>query len=183
MMSAALVACNTNQQDSHQSHIQDQEATPVSEVAVGTVDVSIVNSKGETIGDAMLTQQENGVKIKLTAENLPPGRHGFHIHDVGKCEKPDFQSAGGHFNPFKRQHGFKNPEGPHAGDLPNIEVGQDGKINTEVFASLVTLQQGKPNSLLDMDGTALMIHEKPDDYTTDPAGNAGDRIACGVIKK
>ncbi|MBM7702178.1 superoxide dismutase family protein [Metabacillus iocasae] len=183
LISAALVACNMNQRDHHPSHMENQEAAPASEVAIETMDVNLINTKGETIGEARLTQQENGVKIKVTAKSLPPGRHGFHIHDVGKCEQPDFQSASGHFNPFDRQHGVKNPKGPHAGDLPNIEVGKDGKVNTEVFASLVTLQEGKQNSLLDMDGTSLIIHEKPDDYITDPSGNAGERIACGAIQK
>ncbi len=171
------------QNNAHENHLKTEEAKETSEVSVGPVKVDLTNTSGKKVGEATLTEAKNGVQIKLTAQGLSPGRHGFHIHEIGKCEVPDFKTAGAHFNPFKREHGFKNTKGPHAGDLPNLEVAPNGKVDTEIFASLVTLQEGKPNSLIDMEGSALVIHDKVDDYTTDPSGNSGDRIVCGVITK
>jgi Cu-Zn family superoxide dismutase len=117
------------------------------------------------------------ITLELTA--APPGAHGFHIHTTGKCEPPKFESAGGHFNPDESKHGFLNPEGPHAGDMPNIHVPESGKLTVEVLNTLVTV--GGENALLDEDGAALVLHADPDDYKSDPAGHAGGRIACGVI--
>lgn len=109
--------------------------------------------------------------------------HGLHIHAVGKCEpETNFTTAGGHFNPYSKKHGTKNPEGPHAGDMANLVVGADGTAKTEITASLVTLG-ADVNSLFDADGSALVIHAGPDDETTDPTGNSGARIACGVVQK
>ncbi|MCM3772762.1 MULTISPECIES: superoxide dismutase family protein [Priestia] len=180
-----LGACSMvkGQNNAHENHLKAEEAKETSEVSVEPVKVDLTNTSGKKVGEATLSEAKNGVHIKLTAQGLSPGRHGFHIHEIGKCEVPDFKTAGAHFNPFKREHGFKNTKGPHAGDLPNLEVAPNGKVDTEIFASLVTLQEGKPNSLLDMDGSALVIHDKVDDYTTDPSGNSGDRIVCGVITK
>ncbi|MGN2273591.1 superoxide dismutase family protein [Priestia megaterium] len=180
-----LGACSMvkEQNNAHENHLKAEEAKETSEVSVEPVKVNLTNTSGKKVGEATLTEAKNGVQIKLTAQGLSPGRHGFHIHEIGKCEVPDFKTAGAHFNPFKREHGFKNTKGPHAGDLLNLEVAPNGKVDTEIFASLVTLQEGKPNSLLDMDGSALVIHDKVDDYTTDPSGNSGDRIICGVVTK
>jgi Cu-Zn family superoxide dismutase len=139
------------------------------------------NSKGEQVGMATLIEGTDGVRIALQVYNLPPGLHGFHIHEVGKCEKPEFKSAGGHFNPHGKNHGLKNPEGPHVGDLPNLLVEPDGTATVTVLAPLVTLGSGK-NSLFHPGGTALVIHAGPDDQMTNPSGNSGGRIACGVIK-
>lgn len=143
---------------------------------------TLVNAQGQKVGEAKLTETAGGVKIDLTVENLPPGVHAFHIHAKGACTGPDFTSAGGHFNPFGKHHGMKNPQGPHAGDLPNLTVGPDGKGRATAVNTLVTLKEGK-NSLFQPDGTSLVIHEKADDDMTDPAGNAGARIACGAISK
>lgn len=140
----------------------------------------LINSQGEKVGSAMLTEGPGGVKILLKVSTLPPGLHGFHIHAVGKCDPPGFTSAGGHFNPQGKKHGLKSPEGAHAGDLPNLLVGSEGAVQVEVMAAQVTLGSG-PNSLFHPGGTALVIHANPDDEMTDPAGNAGARIACGVI--
>lgn len=142
----------------------------------------MVNAQGEKIGTAKLTEAAKGVKIALNVAKLPPGVHGFHIHAVGKCEPPDFKTAGGHFNPQSKKHGLKNPEGAHAGDIPNITVNPRGAAKVTLTDPQVTLGDG-PNSLFQPDGTAIVIHEKADDEMTDPAGNAGARIACGVIKR
>jgi Cu-Zn family superoxide dismutase len=148
-----------------------------------TAKVTLVNAEGQKVGEAKLTETAQGVKIDLVVENFPPGVHAFHIHDKGECQGPDFKSAGGHFNPFHKEHGLKNPRGPHAGDLPNITVGADGKATVSVVDQLVTLKEGQKNSLFQAGGTSLVIHAGPDDEVSDPAGNAGARIACGPITK
>lgn len=151
--------------------------------AAPTAKATLVNTKGERVGEATLTETPKGVKIVLQVEHLPPGVHAFHIHENGVCATPDFASAGGHFNPFGKQHGLENPAGPHAGDLPNITVAPDGTAKVEMLTKLVTLKVGPKNSLFKPGGTSLVIHAGPDDYVTDPAGNAGPRIACGVITR
>ena len=143
---------------------------------------SLVNGKGESVGTAQLKQTSKGVSLTLAVTNLPAGVHGFHIHTVGKCEPPDFKSAGGHFNPEGKKHGWENPEGHHLGDLQNLTVNAQGKGKTKVQVPGVNLGEG-PSSLFQPGGTALVIHAQPDDMKTDPAGNAGARIACGVITK
>jgi superoxide dismutase, Cu-Zn family len=150
--------------------------------AAETAHANLIDSTGKSIGKATLTQTSGGVRIKATLSGLPPGTHGMHIHTVGKCDAPDFKTAGGHFNPDMKKHGMNNPDGMHAGDLPNIEVGQDGKAKVSVLAAHVTLDPGD-HSLFHDGGTSLVIHEKADDYMTDPSGNSGNRIACGVIEK
>ncbi|MGO9174731.1 MAG: superoxide dismutase family protein [Desulfobaccales bacterium] len=144
---------------------------------------TLVDAQGQKVGEARLTETTQGVKIDLTVENLPPGVHAFHIHDKAVCQAMDFMSAGGHFNPYHKHHGLKNPLGPHAGDLPNITVGPDGRATVSVVANLVTLKDGEINSLFQPGGTSLVIHANPDDEVTDPAGNAGPRIACGPITR
>ena len=151
-----------------------------SQASAQTAEVELLNSEGKKVGSATLTEQPAGVNISLQAWKLSPGPHGFHIHAVGKCDPPDFTSAGGHFNPDGKKHGLKNSAGAHAGDLPNLVVGPDGTAAVEVMASQVTFRPGI-NSLFGRNGSALVIHAAPDDDMTDPAGNAGARIACGVI--
>ncbi|HEY9856473.1 MAG TPA: superoxide dismutase family protein [Stenomitos sp.] len=148
--------------------------------AAMTATAELVDAKGAKIGTARFTEVADGVRIVLEAANLTPGVHGFHIHATAKCEGPDFKSAGGHFNPDGKQHGFHNPQGPHAGDLPNLVVDEQGKAKADFVAPGLTLRPGK-YSLLGPDGTSLMIHAGPDDYVTDPAGNSGARVACGPI--
>ncbi len=151
------------------------------EVFVGRA--TIKDSNGQPVGSAMLSQGPQGVAITVEVSKLPPGKHGIHIHAAGKCEPPDFKSAGGHFNPSGKKHGLKNPEGAHAGDLPNIEAGPDGKGKLEGTIAGATLGKEDPASLFGPGGTAVVIHADPDDEMTDPAGNSGARIACGVIEK
>lgn len=172
----------TNEEQNQESG-QGEEAVESNATAEEEVLVSLENPEGNVVATAVLTEGADGVDIALEGENLPPGTHGFHIHEVGQCDPPDFESAGPHYNPTGAEHGFDNPKGPHAGDLENIEVAEDGTVNAEVTADMVTLEQDGENTLYTDEGTALMIHEKADDYVSQPGGDAGDRIACGVIGK
>jgi Cu-Zn family superoxide dismutase len=138
------------------------------------------DKSGKDVGEANLTQTKAGVLIRMSIKGVEPGEHAFHVHAVGKCEAP-FTSAGPHFNPENHKHGLESPDGAHAGDMPNLHVPQNGDLSIEVLNAAVTLAKGQPNSLLDADGSALVIHAKPDDNKTDPAGDAGDRIVCGVV--
>jgi Cu-Zn family superoxide dismutase len=151
-------------------------------MGAATATANLANGKGEKVGTAKLKETPKGVSLTLDVSNLPPGVHGFHIHAVGKCEAPDFKSAGGHFNPEGKKHGLENPEGHHAGDMQNLTVDAQGKAKVKVVVQGVTLGDGA-NSLFQPQGTAIVIHADPDDMKTDPAGNAGARIACGVITK
>jgi Cu-Zn family superoxide dismutase len=147
-----------------------------------TATADVRDARGQSVGTATLTQLGNSVRVVLNMRGMPPGAKGVHIHEVGKCEAPPFTTAGGHFNPHGKQHGALNPQGPHAGDLPNITIGSDGSGRLESTTELVTLTPG-PASLFDADGSALVVHAGPDDFKTDPTGNSGGRIACGVIVK
>ncbi|OGT98852.1 MAG: superoxide dismutase [Geobacteraceae bacterium GWB2_52_12] len=145
-----------------------------------TVSISIINSSGKSIGTATFVEKKGGVEVTVKVSGLPPGKHGMHIHENGKCDAPGFSTAGSHFNPTSKRHGASNPEGKHVGDLPNLEVKADGTAKLTAIAEGATLAPGN-TSLLRQGGTALLIHAQPDDEKSDPAGKAGDRIACGVI--
>jgi superoxide dismutase, Cu-Zn family len=142
----------------------------------------LTDKDGKEVGAATLIQTNAGVRIAVTGFRLPPGPKGLHIHEVGRCEPPAFTSAGGHFNPTGRKHGRLSPDGPHAGDLPNLEVGASGQAGIDIVHRPVTLGPG-PASLFAGRGTALVIHAAADDEKTDPTGNSGGRIACGVLTR
>jgi superoxide dismutase, Cu-Zn family len=141
---------------------------------------TLKSADGKTVGEANLVQSGHGVLIRLAISGLPVGQHAVHVHAVGKCEPP-FDSAGGHFNPNAKKHGIEAAEGAHAGDMPNLHVPANGDLAVEILNTDITLEKGRPNSVFDPDGSALVVHANADDYKSDPAGNAGGRIACGVI--
>ena len=147
-----------------------------------TKHVDLKDAKGNSVGKATISPAKGGgVSIALDVKSLPPGEHALHFHAVPKCEAP-FTSAGGHFNPANKKHGMQNPEGPHAGDMNNFTVDAKGTAKTTIVNTKVTMGS-EPNSIYANGGTALMIHAAADDMKTDPAGNAGNRIACGAITK
>lgn len=149
--------------------------------------VPLVNSSGEIIGEVRGGDSDQGATLLVTARGLPPGEHGMHLHEIGICETPDFTSAGPHWNPTGAQHGFEDPQGPHAGDLRNVTVGPDGNLRAEVTIADAFLRTAgrdvgvNARQILDASGAALVIHAQPDDYRTNPSGDSGDRIACAEL--
>lgn len=185
----ALGACGTDESADQSAVSDDEESTTEAleseeemQPKPFTILVDLKDPEGDSKGTAELEEVEEGVKVKVNAEGLPEGKHGFHFHEEGVCEAPDFESAGGHFNPEAADHGLEAEKGPHAGDLPNLEVGEDGTVEDEFVTDKVSLDADEKNSLLNESGTALVIHADADDGKTQPSGDSGERIACGVIK-
>jgi len=147
-----------------------------------TIEVSFVNADGADAGMARLVAEGSGVSFAVRITGLTPGEHGFHLHEVGQCQAPGFESAGGHYNPHTRQHGLENPQGPHAGDLPNLVANDLGVADTSFTVDRITLMGGDA-PLIKREGVALVVHAAADDYRTDPSGNSGDRVACAVVMR
>ena len=154
----------------------DEPATP--EVASLRADVR--DARGASKGQVTAMQVGSGIRVQISAMNMPQGVYAAHVHTTGRCDAPGFTSAGGHWNPTGREHGKDNPDGMHKGDLPNLLVGTDGRGTME-YTIMDAQMLGGAGSMMDADGAAVVFHAKADDYRSDPAGNAGDRIACGVL--
>ncbi len=157
-----------------------QEGESPGEVSGNVARAALTGADQTQYGEVIVAQGDNGLLVNIKAQGLPPGAHGVHIHEFGKCEGPDFKSAGGHWNPAAKEHGFDNPQGAHAGDFFNLDIGADGSGSLEALVPGATLSGGD-NALLDADGAAFVVHEGPDDLKTDPSGDSGGRIACGVF--
>ena len=155
----------------------------VTEEPRGGAPVALINASGQSIGSVRAWQTAGGVTFRIDATSLPHGVHGLHVHSIGRCDPPEFASAGPHWNPAARKHGMNNPAGPHAGDLPNVEVAANGVLGTTVTLPGASLVGGMgANGVIDADGAALVVHAQADDYATDPSGNSGPRIACAVLQ-
>lgn len=174
-LAASLVTVAVAQQGA-----QPAPGQPPSSSSSATARAQMMDGQGRSIGTAELRETPNGLLLQVTLKNATAGEHGLHVHAVGRCEGPTFQTAGGHFNPSGKKHGFLSDAGPHAGDLPNIMVPASMQATAELMLPGLTLSRG-PNAVLDADGAALVMHAGKDDHVTDPAGASGDRIACGVI--
>lgn len=146
------------------------------DVPVAAPPVNLINGSGQVIGIVTPAQMSGGVSLLISAAGVPHGLHGVHVHAVGRCDPPSFESAGAHWNPAARKHGFNDPQGPHAGDLPNVTASSSGVVRETVVLAGASFAQ-----LADADGSALIIHASADDYRTDPSGNSGGRIACAVL--
>jgi superoxide dismutase, Cu-Zn family len=184
-LSLALAGCGTEQPASDQPTANSQTAETqtagnISAAAEGTATAALRTASGEARGQATVTQAGDGIGVRVEAMNMAPGTYAAHIHTTGRCDPPAFESAGGHWNPTNQQHGRENPQGPHKGDLPNMTIAADGRGSVEFTIPGASVSGGEA-AMLDTDGAAMMIHEKADDYRTDPSGDAGARIACGTF--
>ncbi len=168
---ALAAACTMNQ------NVPD----PAPEAAAGAeATAEIRNRSGATVGRARATRLGDSLRVQVEAFNMSPGSYGAHIHAAGRCDSPDFTTAGPHWNPTAQQHGKNNPQGMHKGDLPNLLIGTDGRGSFEITIPGASVRAGSA-SILDADGSALVFHERADDFRTDPSGNSGARIACGIF--
>lgn len=156
--------------------------SPIQPIERPVATSDLVRSDGRVIGDVQIYPQTTAVLLRIEAAGLPPGQHGVHVHAIGRCDAPAFETAGAHWNPTEAQHGHRNPKGPHIGDLGNLGVGADGTLSASLLIPGAHLQpRGEGKAIHDPDGSALVIHAKADDEQTDPSGNSGPRIACAVL--
>lgn len=154
-------------------------------VSAGAQEMAVAKMQtqdGRDAGTVMMRETANGVHFMVEVQNLPSGVHAFHVHQKGECQPPDFKSAGDHYAPAGKEHGFHAEGGPHAGDLPNIHIPESGTARVEYFNPNLSLRKDAKNTLFDEDGSAVVVHAKPDDYKSQPSGDAGDRLACGVVQ-
>ena len=156
-------------------------ATPNAMATTGGASATVRDASGRELGTLTLADGNGGITVSGTLRGLPAGEHGIHIHMTGACDAPAFTTAGGHWNPTTKMHGSQNPQGPHVGDLLNITVGADSSATVQLTTAGGTLNGS--DMLMDADGAAVVVHAMGDDYKTDPSGNSGDRVACGVINK
>jgi Cu-Zn family superoxide dismutase len=173
----ALVACS---QKAEEPAGNVAEPPAMAEPSAAPQTIALNGTDGRPVGTVTLSEDANGVTIKVDASAIAAGTHGVHLHEKGLCEGPKFESAGAHWNPESKQHGRDNPMGAHLGDLANFDIGQAGAATTSFTVAGVTMS-GATNALADADGTSLVVHAKADDYRTDPSGNSGDRVACAVL--
>lgn len=178
-----LVACGNEppEPEMQQKNQETNDAVETSSQKPKKIEAILKDKEDEAMGEVTLQEEDNGVQLNVEVSHLQPGSYGIHIHEAGLCEAPSFESADGHYNPDDRKHGFYQQEGPHKGDMENLEVDEDGESEQMYVNEFVTLKKGEPNSLITEEGTSIVIHEKQDDYMTQPSGDSGDRIYCGVI--
>jgi Cu-Zn family superoxide dismutase len=178
---ALLSACQQREEPAANETVEANAPAMANEAAPAAAQsAQLVDANGKAIGQVAISEDANGVTLKVTAAGLPAGTHGVHLHEKGMCEGPKFESAGAHWNPATKQHGRDNPMGAHLGDLANMEAADGAEASSTYLVAGVTVG-GATNALADADGTSLVVHAKADDYKTDPSGNSGDRIACAVI--
>lgn len=173
---------NDNQTNDDEPTENNEESSPENDSTEDEVNVTLNDVDGSKVAEATLTAVDDGVKVTLTGEGFTEdGEHAFHVHEKGVCEPDDFESAGGHYNPMDKSHGKEDPDGSHAGDFDNIEADEDGKVDGEFVTDQISLDNEAESTVFTEEGTSLVIHADADDYKSQPAGDAGDRIACGVI--
>lgn len=173
-----LSACSNDAEAPKRQEEQPDRAYMASETTPDTAQAMLKTADGKDAGSVTATQEEGGIRLTINAMDMSPGEHGIHVHMTGKCEGPKFESAGGHWNPMGSKHGLSNPQGQHSGDMPNLVVASDGSGKMDYLLGEAQLGQ-----MLDADGAALVIHAKADDQKTDPSGNSGDRLACGIFTR
>ena len=179
---ALLSACQQREEPAANETVEANAPAMANEAAPAAAQsAQLVDANGKAIGQVAISEDANGVTLKVTAAGLPAGTHGVHLHEKGMCEGPKFESAGAHWNPATKQHGRDNPMGAHLGDLANMEAADGAEASSTYLVAGVTVG-GATNALADADGTSLVVHAKADDYKTDPSGNSGDRIACAVLR-
>ena len=181
-IAALISACQKPQEPAANEMAAANDTSAMNEAAPGAAmqPAQLLDGAGKAMGQVEMSEDANGVTLKVTAAGLPAGTHGVHLHEKGMCEGPKFESAGAHWNPAGKQHGRDNPMGAHLGDLANMEAADGAEASSTYLVAGVTMG-GTQNALADADGTSLVVHAKADDYKTDPSGNSGDRIACAVI--